>query len=198
MSLVLDEAPPAPVALDWPRRRTEAPASTPLSDAELRELAHRFDDAPAEERRTQAIRSRHLLDPEEAANLGRLDPEAIRRVCAEAWPEARTADELQDALCLTGFITEAEAGAKGLDWMPLLAGLMTERRATVVIHDARRLWVSAERLAQVLQLVHLFLELCLAGAIELGSAVVGGMSVVSVSVVNRRGARVGLNHRSWV
>ena len=50
-----------------------------------------------------------------------------------------------------------------------------------------------ERLAEVLQLVHLFLELGLAGAIELGGAVVIGMSVVG-----RGGAHVGLNHRSWV
>jgi phosphoadenosine phosphosulfate reductase len=49
VSLALDEAPPAPVALAWPRRRTEAPSTTPQTDAELRELSHRFDGAPAEE-----------------------------------------------------------------------------------------------------------------------------------------------------
>ena len=36
-----------------------------------------LDDAPAEERRTQAIRSRHLMDADEAARLARPDPAAI-------------------------------------------------------------------------------------------------------------------------
>jgi len=39
-----------------------------------------------------------LLDPQSAADLGRLDPEAIRRVREEAWPDAANADELHDAL----------------------------------------------------------------------------------------------------
>src|SRR5262249_32073781 len=53
-----------------------------------------LDDAPLEERRTQAVMSRRWLSPEMAADLGRLDPEAVARVRAEAWPEAATADEL--------------------------------------------------------------------------------------------------------
>ena len=47
VSLVLDD-PPAPVALAWPRRRTEAPFATPLTDTDLR-TSRRFDGAPAEE-----------------------------------------------------------------------------------------------------------------------------------------------------
>ena len=39
-----------------------------------------LDDAPLEERRTQAVMSRRWLAPEDAAELGRLDPEAIARV----------------------------------------------------------------------------------------------------------------------
>ena len=49
-----------------------------------------LDDAPLEERRTQAVMSRRWLAPEDAADLGRLDPEAIARVREEAWPEPRT------------------------------------------------------------------------------------------------------------
>ena len=56
-----------------------------------------LDDAPLEERRTQAVMSRRWLAPEEASELGRLDPEAIARVRAEAWPDATNADELHDA-----------------------------------------------------------------------------------------------------
>ena len=43
-----------------------------------------------------------------AADLGALDPEAIARVRAEAWPEVRDADELHDALVVLGFVTAAE------------------------------------------------------------------------------------------
>jgi ATP-dependent Lhr-like helicase len=57
-----------------------------------------LDDAPLEERRTQAVMARRWLAPEAAADIGRLDPEAIARVRAEAWPDAGNADELHDAL----------------------------------------------------------------------------------------------------
>ena len=70
-----------------------------------------LDDAPLEERRTRAVSMRRGLDPESAADIGRLDPEAIERVCEEAWPEAATPDELHDALMVLGFATAAEGVA---------------------------------------------------------------------------------------
>ena len=70
-----------------------------------------LDDAPLEERRTRAVSMRRALDPESAADIGRLDPEAIERVCEEAWPEAATPDELHDALVVLGFATAAEGVA---------------------------------------------------------------------------------------
>jgi len=110
-----------------------------------------LDDAPAEERRTLAIRARNLLDPEEAATIGRLDPEAIRQVRAEAWPEARTPDELHDALTLAGFIAVPEIPPADLPaWSALLRPLLAERRATLVaLAGGQPLWVAAERLAQL-------------------------------------------------
>ena len=39
-----------------------------------------LDDAPLEERRTQAVMNRRWLAPEDAAELGKLDPEAIARL----------------------------------------------------------------------------------------------------------------------
>ncbi|MGH6942450.1 DEAD/DEAH box helicase, partial [Hypericibacter sp.] len=50
-----------------------------------------LDDAPLEERRTQAVMSRRWLAPEAASDIGRLDPEAIDRVRAEAWPDPANA-----------------------------------------------------------------------------------------------------------
>ena len=64
-----------------------------------------LDDAPLEERRTQAVMARRWLAPESAADLGRLDPEAIARVRAEAWPDPANAEELHDALLWLGCLT---------------------------------------------------------------------------------------------
>ena len=68
-----------------------------------------LDDAPLEERRTQAVFARRWLSPETAADIGRLDPEAIQRVRSEAWPDPANADELHDALSWLGFLS-AERG----------------------------------------------------------------------------------------
>ena len=67
-----------------------------------------LDDAPLEERRTQAVMARRWLAPEQASELGRLDAEAIERVRGEAWPDAANADELHDGLVWLGFLTEDE------------------------------------------------------------------------------------------
>src|SRR5690349_20326904 len=42
-----------------------------------------LDDAPLEERRTQAVMARRWLDPETASDLGKLDADAIRRAIEE-------------------------------------------------------------------------------------------------------------------
>src|SRR5579862_626832 len=90
-----------------------------------------LDDAPLEERRTQAVMARRWLAPEDAAELGRLDLAAIERVQGEAWPEAANRDELHDALAWLGFVTADEAAA-GAGWGEFLAELATEKRATLL------------------------------------------------------------------
>ncbi|HET9763084.1 MAG TPA: ATP-dependent DNA helicase, partial [Casimicrobiaceae bacterium] len=109
-----------------------------------------LDDAPLEERRTHAVMSRRWLDEETAAGLGRLDPEAIERVRAEAWPTVASADELHDALLGLGFLTAPDvAGNPG--WQALLEELALARRATRIRIGTGRdvqLWVAAERLPQ--------------------------------------------------
>jgi ATP-dependent helicase Lhr and Lhr-like helicase len=109
-----------------------------------------LDDAPLEERRTQAVMARRWLDPNTAGDLGRLDPQAIERVREEAFPGADTADELHDALMWCGFITVAEAAARPA-WSALLATLQRARRVALLTveqaaGDALALWVAAERL----------------------------------------------------
>src|SRR5690606_20204842 len=48
-----------------------------------------LDDAPFEERRTNAIRNRSWMDPAETSDYGALDVLAIARVREEAWPWIR-------------------------------------------------------------------------------------------------------------
>ncbi|HXS21506.1 MAG TPA: DEAD/DEAH box helicase [Steroidobacteraceae bacterium] len=104
-----------------------------------------LDDAPLEERRTQAVLSRRWLDPEAAGDLGALDPAAIARVREEAWPDASDADELHDALCWLTFMTEAEI-RKRADWTEWAGSLAADRRAACLRSGGATLWIAAERL----------------------------------------------------
>ncbi|MBD3876088.1 DEAD/DEAH box helicase [Pseudomonas kunmingensis] len=125
----------------------DLPAPSPLAMDILGARPYAFlDDAPLEERRTQAVLARRWSDPESADDLGALDPEAIAAVREEAWPEARSADELHEALTALGCIAEAEAAAQ-LQWSEWLAELARGGRATrmQVAHD-RVLWLPLERL----------------------------------------------------
>ena len=72
-----------------------------------------LDDAPAEERRTNAIRNRSWADPAEARDYSLLDASAIARVREEAWPLVHNAEELHDALQTLGYITAAEFADSG-------------------------------------------------------------------------------------
>ena len=106
-----------------------------------------LDDAPLEERRTQAVMARRWIAPEAAAGLGRLDPEAIARVRTETWPAPANADELHDALVWLGFVTTEEAEAQP-SWNEWLAALAAQRRAALLAAPSAALWITAERLPQ--------------------------------------------------
>jgi len=106
----------------------DLPEPSPLAQEILNARPYAFlDDAPLEERRTQAVASRRWLDPLAAAELGRLDPAAITRVREEAWPQAESADELHDALLLLGLVTEEEGRRSG--WEGYFAQLVASGRA---------------------------------------------------------------------
>jgi len=108
-----------------------------------------LDDAPFEERRTNAIRNRRWLDPKEASEFGSLDGDAVRKVKEEAWPYIRNSDELHDALLLLGFMTEEE-GERGRDssYSALFSVLIDSGRAVRFISNQKILWIAAERLPQ--------------------------------------------------
>ncbi len=108
-----------------------------------------LDDAPLEERRAHAVQTRRSGDPSSAGDLGALDPAAIERVRAEAAPDPRDADELHDALVVTGFLTEGEIEPVLMD------RLVSVRRACRLSlfpgrPDDRVLAIAAERIPEVL------------------------------------------------
>src|SRR5262245_40251885 len=106
-----------------------------------------LDDAPLEERRTQAVMGRRWLAPEDAAGLGRLDNEAIARVREEAWPAAANADELHDGLVWLGFFTDAEVQREA-NWPQWLNELTRQKRVTRLGTPNASVWITAERLPQ--------------------------------------------------
>ena len=103
-----------------------------------------LDDAPLEERRTQAVQARRFGEGDSADDLGRLDEGAIAAVREEAWPTPRDAHEMHEALQSLGLVTDADVpGNAGWEaWLRELAGAA---RATRLDMGA---WVCAERLPQ--------------------------------------------------
>ncbi|HET7542593.1 MAG TPA: DEAD/DEAH box helicase [Polyangiaceae bacterium] len=98
-----------------------------------------LDDAPLEERRTQAVFTRRTLDVKTADELGALDPEAIRRVREEAWPAPTSAEEVHEALLWMGYVTRDEA-APWADWIQELvrAGRVVLEGERYFAHEASR------------------------------------------------------------
>ena len=121
-------------------------APSPFAAEALNARPYAFlDDAPLEERRTQAVMSRRYADAESADDLGRLDPGAIESVREQAWPQARDADEMHEALMGLGTVADDEAQASG--WGELLRKLAKDQRATRLAVGTG-LWFAAERLPQ--------------------------------------------------
>jgi len=109
-----------------------------------------LDDAPLEERRTQAVMARRWIDPQSAGDLGRLDAAAIARVRDEAFPDPRDADELHDALLALGCLAASEI-ATHPEWSGWLNHLREEHRAvTLVSAGSGAFAVAAERLPELL------------------------------------------------
>lgn len=101
-----------------------------------------LDDAPLEERRARAVSMRRTLSIEALRDLGRLDPDAIAQVKAEAWPLVRDADELHDVLLSQGAVPIAE----GRSWQMFFAELRSTGRAAVVEPSpGPAFWVATER-----------------------------------------------------
>ena len=121
------------------RRAVDLPEPSVLAQGVLAAQSYAFlDDAPLEERRTQAVLSRRGLDRAAQDGLGALDPEAIARVREEAWPQPASADEVHEALCWMGWVATREAPG----WEPWLVELAAAGRIER-LPGAEERWVAA-------------------------------------------------------
>src|ERR1700726_2373808 len=114
----------------------DLPEPSPLAAEILNARPYAFlDNAPLEERRTQAVYTRRASERNGSHQLGILDAAAIEKVQKEAWPQATNADELHDALMLLGLMTpqEVQQTSKGENAEQFLSVLTTENRATLLI-----------------------------------------------------------------
>ncbi|WP_130617166.1 DEAD/DEAH box helicase [Dyella amyloliquefaciens] len=137
-------------------------APSPLAGEVLTAAPYAYlDDAPLEERRTQAVQSRRWTDADSADDLGRLDEDAIASVREEAWPQVRSADEMHEALGILGGITQQEADTNEgwNDWLKTLAKnhratrlspspLRGEGRGEGPLLPQSNVWTTAEKLPQ--------------------------------------------------
>jgi ATP-dependent Lhr-like helicase len=98
-----------------------------------------LDDAPLEERRARAVQMRRSLGPE-SAEIGMLDPDAIKEIADESWPVVRDRDELHDALMTLIVIPSAP------EWTDFFNQLQSDGRAAELHVKNTLLWVPAERL----------------------------------------------------
>ena len=138
----------------------DLPEPSPLASEILNARPYAFlDNAPLEERRTQAVYTRRASERNGNDGLGVLDAAAIDKVQKEAWPEATNADELHDALMLLGLMTPEEAAisihheGNGAAAEYLLKELVGSNRATRFRFQEKTFWAAAERL-QFLQTIY--------------------------------------------
>src|SRR5713226_1400279 len=127
----------------------DTPEPSPLAHEILNAKPFAFlDDAPLEERRTQAVLTRRAAGDKTAEEFGTLDQAAIDRVKEEAWPDPTSADELHDALMVMGAIPVGEWGkgnrGGGGSWQPLFEQLEHAGRAAT-LQSQPPLWIAAER-----------------------------------------------------
>ncbi|WP_028621574.1 DEAD/DEAH box helicase [Pseudomonas sp. Ant30-3] len=125
----------------------DLPAPSPLAAEILSARPYTFlDDAPLEERRTQAVLNRRWTDPQSTDDLGALDAGAIQAVREEAWPTPTRVDEMHEALMSLACISDAEASANP-EWPQWLKALADSGRACrLQINAEQSLWVALERL----------------------------------------------------
>jgi ATP-dependent helicase Lhr and Lhr-like helicase len=116
----------------------DLPEPSPLAAEILNARPYAFlDNAPLEERRTQAVYTRRASDRNGSDGLGILDSAAIEKVKTEAWLTATNTDELHDALMFIGVMTpeEIHRSASDQNAEQFVSTLVRENRATHLVLD---------------------------------------------------------------
>ncbi len=99
-------------------------APSPFADAILHAMPYAFlDDAPLEERRTQAVAGaqRGARSRSSQENGSDLDADAVAIVREQCWPDPRSAEELHEALGWMGWLDDAEVPDAWREWLATLA-----------------------------------------------------------------------------
>ncbi|HEY2775190.1 MAG TPA: DEAD/DEAH box helicase [Candidatus Binatia bacterium] len=139
-------------AIDDGRIRTiavETPAPSPFAHELLGAGPYAFlDDAPLEERRARAVSLRRT-DAVSTGDIGALDRAAIDEVRRQAWPQARTADEVHDALLTLGLVPIRDA----LAWSAHIETLIASRRATRLVAGGREAAVVATEYVRAIRML---------------------------------------------
>ncbi len=130
----------------------DTPIPSAFSHQILNAMPYAFlDDAPLEERRARAVMLRRAL-PEQAGDLGRLDPEAIRSAAEDAWPAVRDREELHDLLVSLVLFPVKEACRLPAETDQWFESLAADRRTFRILACDRPYWLAAESLAAVRQI----------------------------------------------
>jgi ATP-dependent helicase Lhr and Lhr-like helicase len=102
-----------------------------------------LDDAPIEERRARAVNMRGMVPEKLLGEAGCLDPDAIRQVQEECWPDIRDEHELHDLLYSLVIVPESIlAHPRAIGWRILLDRLMSQSRACMAAQHV----LAAERI----------------------------------------------------
>jgi len=105
-------------------REVDLSEPSPFADSILHAMPYAFlDDAPLEERRTQAVATaqRGARPANASSGDSELDPAAVQRVQQECWPEPRSAEELHEALGWMGWLEDRETAPHWRPWLDTLA-----------------------------------------------------------------------------
>lgn len=129
----------------------DTPVPSPFSHEILNANPYAYlDDAPLEERRARAVEMRRILPESALQEVGKLDPAAITTVQEQAWPDVRSADELQDVLqTLIAFPEEIHLieGKSTLPvWKKYFDELVLAGRAGIVTYQNKKFLITAEKI----------------------------------------------------
>ncbi|MFO1078331.1 MAG: DEAD/DEAH box helicase [Planctomycetota bacterium] len=108
-------------------RCVDRSSPSPFAESILHAMPYAFlDDAPLEERRTQAVVRAQRGASRPADTDAELDAAALQQVQRECWPDPRSAEELHEALGWMGWLEDREVTAA---WRPWIAALAQDGRA---------------------------------------------------------------------